>query len=64
MVSVRWLRPPRVMTGTSAPPGTMGAQEVDPWLDTIHRLAQGRAAERRRLVPTGDATRARLREPR
>jgi hypothetical protein len=64
MVSVRWLRGSRGIPATSTPAAGTGTQDVEPWLDTIHLLAQGRSAERRRLVPTGEATRARLREPR
>ncbi len=35
--------------------------DIDAWLDTVHRLAAGRAAERVRLARTGTALRARLR---
>jgi hypothetical protein len=37
------------------------ATDIDAWLDTVHRLASGRAAERVELAPAGSALRARLR---
>ena len=38
--------------------------DVDAWLDTVHRLASGRAAERLRLAPAGSALRVRLQSER
>lgn len=35
--------------------------DIDGWLDTIHRLASARAAEREQLAPAARALRARLR---
>ena len=35
--------------------------DMDAWLETVHRLASGRAADRERLAPAGAELRARLR---
>jgi hypothetical protein len=63
MVSVRWLRHGRTTPPASPPRADASRHDVGPWLETLHRLAQGQAEERRRLVREGDATRARLEWP-
>jgi len=56
----RWLRRPYAATPELVD-RSRARPSSEPWLDTLHRLAMDRAADRVRLVGPGDEMRARLR---
>ena len=62
MTAAAWLRRramPRTWRHNSAP----ATDVADAWLDTLHRLATARSAERSALERSGVVLRARLRRP-